>query len=175
MIIKKKQASLLIKIILLLGIIGGIYSFLRTKNVEWQTYNNSAISFEYPSEWIAGEVKVYGSSNEIIFEDPHGKFNLYYIERINYNQKTGKSYSSFIEYIKIPYLKPISHINDYEVYQVLPRAGSEHINSADFFSKDKPILSLELDTLNKREEDIKNGQVLFSHIINSFKFLKTHE
>lgn len=138
----------------------------------WQTYNNSVISFKYPLGWISGKVQVFGSSNEIIFEDPRERFKLSYNERINYSPETGKPYSSFIEYIKIPYLEPIRQIDGYEIYQVLPRAGSEQSYTVYFFSKSGgPILALELDTLTRNEKDIKDGQELFSYILNSFKFL----
>ena len=55
------------------------------------------------------------------------------------------------------------------MYQVLSRAGSEHINSVYFFSKDEPILTLELETLAKDEENVKKGQKLFSSILNTLK------
>ena len=107
-----------------------------------------------------------------MFTDPQGKYRLSYTERINYNQTTGKPYSDFVEYIGIPYLKPTSALGGYEVYQVLPRAGGEYLNSADFFSPNQPFLTLTLETLDQDNiTDIQAGQTLFSAILSTFKFL----
>lgn len=63
----------------------------------WKTYSDNEIVFKYPPNWIVGEKYLHGSSSETEFEFNFGK-PLYLRVQANYNQVTGKPYTSVDEY-----------------------------------------------------------------------------
>lgn len=148
--------------------------------VNWKTYTNENITFQFPSNWTEKPILIRGSGSTQEFEDPEGKFTFTTMVTGNYNQVTGKPYTSIDEYINMPYRVKTIIIDGQEGRQPLPRAGSENINSIMFFSKDSKIIyNLELKTGNNSfdtpETDVGEGQKLFALILSTFKFLETKE
>lgn len=146
----------------------------------WKAYQDEDVTFKYPSQWIEEPILIRGSGFTQEFRDPEGKFSLTFLGNGNYNQTTGKPYTSLDELYKHAYKAKAVTVGGQEGRQPLPRAGSENINSIVFFSKDsKFIYTLELQTgstafgdtpSDTSEADVEEGQKLFDQIISTFRF-----
>jgi len=192
--IKKEldKRSVLILVILLFGTVGIFsYRYYRLKQTvetqvttsrktttNWKTYQNENVTFNFPSEWVEKPILIRGSGFTQEFEDPGGNFYLAFLGNGNYNQVTGKPYASLEDYINFRYKekvkKPIT-VDGQEGAEIFPRAGSENINSVEFFSEDsKVIYTLELQTgntaLDTSQVKIEEGRKLFDQILSTFKF-----
>jgi hypothetical protein len=93
----------------------------------------------------------------------------------NYNQTTGKPYSTIDEFVGMPYSVKTVTVDGQEGRQPLPRAGSENVNSMVIFSKDsKSVYNFTLQagdsTLNTSQEDVLKGQEIFNQILSTFEF-----
>jgi len=146
----------------------------------WKSYRNGNVIFKFPSQWIEKPILIRGSGFTQEFEDPENKFSLTFLGNGNYNQVTGKPYVNLEDYINFRYKekvkKPIT-IDGQEGAEIFPRAGSENINSVEFFSKDsKFIYTLELKSgntaLDTSRAEVEEGQRLFNLILSTFKFLE---
>jgi len=132
----------------------------------WKTYKNGGIAFEYPPNWIEKPVLVQGSGFTQEFDDPEDKYIFSFSSIGNYNQVTGKPYATIDEFVGMPYKVGAVTADGQEGRQPLPRAGSEDVNSAVFFSVDaKAIYTLELKAV-----DIGGGRKLFEQILSTLKF-----
>jgi hypothetical protein len=139
----------------------------------WKTYGNEEYGFElkYPSAWTKLSPTLTGTGSFQEFSDPNHIFTLTISKRANYNNETGKPFNSLKEYVNMPYGGRILKVDGQEGIQYLPRAGSENINSVDFFSKDlKNIYAIDLETTSKTDAQIQEGQKLFGQILSTFKF-----
>lgn len=144
----------------------------------WKTYINGNVEFsiKYPPSWKESPSQLTGNafSQEIKDQDGFYTFEIYY--RVNYNTGTGKPYNSLQEHANMPYPGKILSIDGVEAMQYLPRAGSENVNSIDFFSKDKrKIYSVALttgkSTFEVSMQQVTEGQKLFDQILSTFKFV----
>ncbi|OGV97217.1 hypothetical protein A2W24_04295 [Microgenomates group bacterium RBG_16_45_19] len=146
---------------------------------EWEIYTTNTdenISFKYPSPWQRLPILIRGSGFLQEFEDPEGSFEFAFSATGNSNQLTGKPFSSLMEYAQMSYPGRIVNLDGQEGRQYLPRAGSENVNSVDFFSPDQTVIyNLFLKTgdtpLNTAAVEIQAGQALFSKILATFKFI----
>lgn len=138
----------------------------------WQLYqsDDKTISFYYPPTWQIAENLRGEIPWSVSIEDPQKKYLLFFKVSNNYNQMTGKPFSSFSEYTGLQYIN-IVNVGEQEADQVCPRAGCENDNSVVFFSKDnKWIYDLSLGTNFENDNEIKSSQQIFKSIITSFKF-----
>lgn len=143
----------------------------------WVKYTNDECSFDYPTNWLKKQQVEEGSgfTQEFTHPEPERPFTLTFKVHGNYNQVTGKPYSTLDEYEGLSYKTKTVMVDGVEGRQALPRAGSEHIYRVDFFSKDKKsIYSLALQigdsSMNVSESLAAKGKELFDHIVSSFKF-----
>ncbi len=153
------------------------FKFIETdETADWKTYKDENVTFKFPPRWVEKPILIRGSGYTQEFEDPENKFSFTFSSTGNYSQVTGKPYANIDEYINMPYKVKAVVIDGQEGRQPLPRAGSENINSAMFFSKDsKFIYTFELKTgnnaLDTSVNDVNEGQRLFNQMLSSFKFL----
>jgi hypothetical protein len=139
----------------------------------WQTYQNEDVTFDYPIDWVKEPILIRGSGYDENFYTQDNKYWLTFSVTGNYSQLTGKPYSSLDEYVGMK--SDTLVVDGQEGKQILPRAGSENVNSVALFSKDKKyIFRLELKTgdtpLNTSEANVNEGKRLFSRILSTFKF-----
>jgi len=146
-----------------------------TSDSDWKTYQNEKVIFKFPPQWTQKPILIRGSGFTQEFKDPENKFSLIFLSNGNYNQTTGKPYTTIDEYINMPHKVKVVTIDGREGRQTLPRAGSENVNVVMFFSKDsKFIYALELQTgstsSDASETDVEEGKKLFDQILSTFKF-----
>ena len=106
------------------------------------------------------------------FQDEYANFTYKLIihQQKNYNDQTGKPYSTLKEATGFPYDVTALIVDGQQAARVLPRAGSESDYKVLFFSKDtKLVISIELDTPRDGSK-IQEGEALFSQILSTFKF-----
>lgn len=142
----------------------------------WQTYQDQNISFVYPSTFEKEPPLSQGSGYTQEFNDNQNNLFLSFSSKGNYNQITGKAYSDIDEYVGLSYKVKEVVVGGQSGRQPLPRAGSENVFSAVFFSKDSKIIyTLELkagDTpFNTPVEKVTEGESIFTQILSTFKFL----
>jgi hypothetical protein len=140
----------------------------------WKTYKNEFLSFKYPLEWVVGKTNIYGSSNQTDFTYNFSKpFHL--VLRANYNQTTGKPYSTLDEYL--PSLSDTAKnlTLDKQPAKYISKEGGEHFIASEtvvVFSVDKStIISL----IYKPDFDIPEKKEVFDQILSTFKFLNKTE
>jgi hypothetical protein len=121
-----------------------------------------------PQSWT----RIEHSSN---FQNTETFKNLAYTLTItqekNLNPSTGMPYTTLQELTGLSYDVPTLTIDGLTAAQVLPRAGSEHINKILFFSKDLKVkLSIQLET--PRDGSLtKDGTAIFTQILSTFTFI----
>lgn len=106
------------------------------------------------------------------FQDTYGQFTYQLVihQEKNFNEQTGKPYSTLKEVTGFPYDVPTLTVDGQQAAQALPRAGSESDYKVLFFSKNsKLVLSIELDTPRDGSK-LKEGETLFKQVLASFKF-----
>ncbi len=128
----------------------------------WKIYTSKNMSFKYPFHWLADDSKI---------KDPVGEYLLTFTTKSNYAPETEKRlFNDLYDYLKMPHKIEETFIDGQLALLYLPRAGSEHIFDATFFSNDqRQILSLTLET-PKDGSKIEEGQKLFDQILQTFKF-----
>jgi len=198
----KKWVSLEVILFLLVIIAASTYSFYRNTYTEktsppqttptpkstqtptpistsdWKTYRNDEVTFKFPSTWTEQSNILRGSGFIQKFDDSSGMFTFSFLGIGNYNQATGKTYETIDNYINLPYTVKSLQVDGQDARQASPRAGSENVNSVNFFSKDKKfIYTLELKTgnttKNTSEADVREGQNIFNQILSTFEFIDT--
>ncbi|TSC65883.1 MAG: hypothetical protein CEO21_308 [Microgenomates group bacterium Gr01-1014_80] len=139
----------------------------------WRIYEGDGVSFEYLASWKKQPDRAFFNSRD-------GVYSLKITSNKNYDDKTGKSYSSIKELvddgIKIedqPDFKKIT-IDGQEAWQVSERKLYEDTISILFFSKDlKNIFTIEFRTYtepDKLNAKVEVGQTLLNHTISTFRF-----
>lgn len=152
----------------------------QSNNTNLFTYKDDNVTFKVPSTWTEIPKIPTGSGFDQSFKDPNGTYLFTFSNRGNYNQSTGKPFKNIDEFINMPYPVKVLTIDGQNARQPLPRAGSENINSVSFLSPDsKSIYTIWLKTgdtsLNTSEDDIKQGQDLFSQILSTFIFTNQNQ
>ncbi len=124
-----------------------------------------------PSSWKRIEHSSNFQDTET-FQNAYDQFTYKLVihQEKNYNSQTGKAYTTLKELTGFPYDVDTLLVDGQQAARVLPRAGSESIYKALFFSKDtKLVFSIELETPRDGSK-IKEGEELFSQILSTFKF-----
>jgi hypothetical protein len=139
--------------------------------LKWKTYKNDILSFEYPSEWEVGKTNIYGSSNETEFTYNYGKL-LYLDLRVNYNQATGKPYSTLEEYWVSLSKVSTNIILDNQAAKYYYSKGGEHNIASEnvvTFSPDKSVI---VEFVYQPDYYALGNKELFNQILSTFKFIK---
>ncbi len=142
----------------------------------WHTYRNEEFGFEmeFPAGWSEDEFLLRGSGFTQEFQDNFNEYTLSLSVTGNYNQLTGLPYENLQDYyVDTPYTVKTVKVGGQEAIQPLPRAGSEHVNSVFFFSKDSTfIYGLTFAPNTISEAKIEEGQELFDQILSTFRFFE---
>ena len=150
------------------------------KTADWTSYDiTTEPSLGYvdyvvkvPSSWKRIEHSSNFQDTET-FQDVYGEFTYQLVvhQRKNYNEQTGKPYTTLKELSGFPYDVTTFIVDGQQAARVLPRAGSESIYKVLFFSKDtKLVISIELNTPRDGSR-VKEGEELFNQILTTFKFV----
>jgi hypothetical protein len=101
------------------------------------------------------------------------RYRLSVDEVLNTPQSGSKTYKTLQEYTGLSYAVPTLTVGGQTAVQLLPRAGSEHIDKVAFFTPDKHmIMTIMLETPEDGSK-ITEGAALFADITKSFAFLAT--
>lgn len=147
------------------------------ETVDWKTYvitPDSSLGYEsYQLKLPVGWKQIEHSSNFQGTETFQGGQNMYQLvieEKKNFNDQTGKPFTSLKELIGIPYDITTLVVDGQQAPRPLPRAGSEHIYKVLFFSRDaKLVYSITLETPRDGSK-IQEGEALFNQILSTFKY-----
>lgn len=138
--------------------------------LNWKTYKNDILSFKYPSEWEVGKTNIYGSSNETEFIYNYGK-PLYLDLRANYNQTTGKPYSTLEEYwVSLSKVSTNITIDNQDAKYYYSKGGGHNIASEKVvtFSPDKSTI---VELLYQPDYYIPGNKEFINQILSSFNYL----
>jgi hypothetical protein len=129
----------------------------------WKTYTNPTYNytFKYPLDWSLKSPNTLGNQT----------YTFSYQSIPNLNSKNNKPYRDLYEFIDLPYKVNETIVDGQKAVQPLPRAGSENIFEAFFFTpQSKYIISFSLET-PKDGSKFDEGQTIYNQILASFKFL----
>lgn len=147
----------------------------------WKTYaitpdsslGYASYQIKLPADWKQIEHSSNFQSIET-FQDTQNIYKLVIKEQKNFNNQTAKPFVNLREVTGLSYDAPIT-VDEQQGTQFLPRAGSEYIYKALFFSKDtKLVYSITLETPGDGSK-INEGKVLFNQILSTFKFTNSGE
>ncbi len=150
----------------------GEYPNTTDSTANWKIYTNDGISFKYPSDWIQAPKQSSGSGWSVEITDTQKVYAITFSSFGNYNQQTGKPYTTVADFLGFPYQLKTVDMDGIQALQGLPRAGSENANAVYFFSKDaKSIYTLGFDTDRNKPDKIQDGQAIFDQILSTFEFI----
>lgn len=149
------------------------------ETVNWKTYAitpDSSLGYEsYRLKLPVGWKQIEHSSNfqgTETFQDGQNVYKLVIEEKKNYNDQTGKPFTSLKELVGFPYDITTLTVDGQQALRPLPRAGSEYIYKVLFFSRDVTLFySITLETPRDGSK-IQEGEALFNQILSTFKFAK---
>lgn len=123
-----------------------------------------------PLSWVRVEHSSNFQNTEVF---KNSAYTLTITQEKNLNTITGMPYTTLRELTGLSYDVPTFTVDGLTAAQVLPRAGSEHINKILFFSKDLKVkLSIQLET-PRDGSLIKDGTAFFTQILSTFKFINS--
>lgn len=73
---------------------------LSSPSATWKNYKDETLSFDYPGDWEAAPMQIFGSHSEVIFSS-QSTTTLSLSDTGNYNNGTGKAYASLLEYLGV--------------------------------------------------------------------------
>jgi len=141
--------------------------------VGWETYSDKNITFQYPNDWEKGEMQLYGSRSEIDFiYNKTVTFTVSYLG--NYNNGTGKKYSSLEEFLG----QRKSKANDISINGITGKiiddpGDAEHVipfEEVIFFSPDKLVI-ISIYYMDSYYPVVDNNKII-DQILSTFKFIE---
>ncbi len=142
---------------------------MRIKSSPENIFAGNDYVFKIPKDWT----QIEKSSNFEQMVDFKSNDDIKFAVNItkNLDETTNKPYKTIDEFINMPYTVKALQVAGQDARQALPRAGSENIYNADFFTKDsKFIFSLSLEFPKDLQEEIpSHRQQLFEQILSTFK------
>lgn len=147
------------------------------ETANWKTYTiipDSSLGYgsyqiKLPIIWKQVEHSSNFQSTEK-FQDGQHVYQLVIEEQKNYNSQTGQPFVNLKELAGLPYDVTTLIVDGQQAIRSLPRAGSEYIYKALFFSRDaKLVYNITLESPRDGSK-IQEGEALFNQIISTFKF-----
>lgn len=141
------------------------------ETINWKAYTNKNLSFSYPDKWEVGTEQNFGS--RLITEFTYQNTPLFTVSEIgNYNQLTGKPYSSLDEFLGSRKDKAKSTtVNNYPAKQITDPGDGGHVipyQEIILFSRDKSFLiSL---YYSKDYYEATDDNKVFNLILSTFRF-----
>ncbi|OGM23441.1 hypothetical protein A2691_01625 [Candidatus Woesebacteria bacterium RIFCSPHIGHO2_01_FULL_39_23] len=153
----------------------GSVVFTNTYKQDWDTYEGGSFSFEYPTYFKRSGVQLVGSGSyeELVNDDRSQALTVEV--RANYNNASGKVFSSLEEFVgnfqKEKQTKIF--IDGYEAIRILPYGGEGTDSSALYVigPGGGPIITL--DFSNNYDIDMaeaRNGNRIFNQIVSTLRF-----
>lgn len=141
----------------------------------WMTYTNKDFSFAYPGSWGLPSKTPTGCGSIESIVDPEEQYEITVTTRCNYNNATGKSYSSIEDYLhespsKISYIT-IDSVKIAKITSYL--ASSKSTTEITFFTPSKAIYSVSLGafTFSPQPSPIPDSVLqIFTKILSTLKF-----
>lgn len=176
---------LLMTLLFILGILVGVggyagyQEFIAAKpsptptdeTANWKTYT---ITPEPATGYSAYKVNVPGAWKQIehssnvqraeTFQDPEQTFVLTIEQEKN-------TFDTLQDVAGVSYPLPTLTVAGAQALRLLPRAGSEHVNKVDFFTKDKKFVVFVTLETPRDGSRLAEGNVLFDQILSTFTFI----